>query len=172
LSSDAVKTPAAGAVAIRDAIPADVPLVFSLIVELAEYERAPELVVGSEELLAQALFGERPVAEAVIAEHDGGAAGFALFYTTFSTWQCLPGIWLEDLYVKVEHRRAGIGRALFRHVARVAVERGCGRLEWVALDWNTPALEFYRGLGATVVSGWDTHRMEAHEIRRLAEAEV
>ncbi len=144
-------------------------LLFSLIVELAEYEQAAEQVLGTEERLDTALFGEQPVAEAVIAELDGQTAGFALFYPTFSTWLCLPGIWLEDLYVSPRHRRARIGQALLSHVARIAVRRGCGRLEWSALDWNTPALSFYEKLGAKVISGWHAHRLVGDALVRVAE---
>jgi GNAT superfamily N-acetyltransferase len=153
---------------IRPAEPADVPLVLALIAELADYERAPAAAVGTEELLRAALFGPKPVVEAVIAELDGTPVGFALFFTTFSTWLCLPGIWLEDLYVRPEHRRAGVGRALFTHVAEIAVARGCGRMEWTALDWNAPALSFYEGIGASVVDGWRTHRLEGTALKRAA----
>jgi GNAT superfamily N-acetyltransferase len=145
---------------IRDAATADVPLLYSMIVALAEYEHAPEKVTGTEEMLDRALFGATPWAEALIAEIDGLPVGFALFYSTFSTWECLPGIWLEDLFVPPEHRRAGVGEALLRHLARVAVDRGCGRLEWTALDWNTPALNFYAKLGAEVLAEWNTHRLD------------
>jgi GNAT superfamily N-acetyltransferase len=155
-------------VRIRDAAPADVPLLYSLIVALAEYERAPEKVTGTEEMLDRALFGPTPSAEAVIAELDGLAIGFALFYSTFSTWECLPGIWLEDLFVPPEHRRAGVGAALLQHLARVAVDRGCARLEWTALDWNTPALEFYAKLGAEVMGEWKTHRLDGSALVGVA----
>jgi GNAT superfamily N-acetyltransferase len=147
-------------VRIRPAEPADVELIFSLIVELAEYEHAPEQVTGTPEQLAAALFGEQPSAEAVIAELDGEPVGFALFHGTFSTWECRPGLWLEDLYVPPEHRRGGIGRALLAHVAAIAVERGCARLEWAALDWNEPALGFYRKLGAKRLDEWLVHRLD------------
>ncbi len=153
---------------IRDAAPADVPLLYSMIVALAEYERAPEQVTGTEEMLGRALFGAAPAAEAVIAELDGLPVGFALFYSTFSTWACLPGIWLEDLFVPPEHRRAGVGAALLQHLARVAVERGCPRLEWTALDWNVPALNFYAKLGAEVLAEWDTHRLHGAALEVLA----
>ncbi len=153
---------------IRPAGPADVPLLLALIAELADYERAADAAVGSEELLETALFGADPVAEAVIAELGGNPVGFALFYTTFSTWLCLPGIWLEDLYVRPEHRRGGVGRALFAHVAEIAVQRGGGRMEWSALDWNTPALSFYQGLGATIVDGWHTHRLQGGALEQVA----
>jgi len=155
-------------VRIRAAEPADVPLILALIVELADYERAVGDAVGTEEQLEAALFGSEPLAEAVIAELDEAPAGFALFFTTFSTWLCLPGIWLEDLYVRPQQRRAGIGRALFAHVAGIAVQRGCGRMEWSALDWNTPALSFYEGLGASVVDGWHTHRLHGGALQEAA----
>ena len=146
-------------VAIRPARPDDLELMFSFIVGLADYERAPEHVHGTPELLERALFGPTPAAEAVIAERDGDPVGFALFYTTFSTWECIPGIWLEDLYVGPEHRRGGVGEALLRHLARLATDRGYARLEWAALDWNTPALSFYEKLGAEVLDEWTMHRL-------------
>ena len=157
---------------IRPAAREDVALVFSLIAELAEYERAADRVTGTEELLERALFGPAPFAEAVIAELDRLPVGFALFYTTFSTWQCLPGLWLEDLYVPPRHRRSGIGRELLAHVASIAVERGCGRVEWSALDWNEPALNFYEGLGATRLREWQMHRLEGEALRHVAAAGV
>jgi len=158
---------------IRDATPEDAGLLFSLIGALAEYEQAADRVLGSEELLARALFGPAPAAEAVIAELPDAAgiahpAGFALFHGTFSTWECRPGIWLEDLFVPPEHRRDGVGRALLRHVARIAVERGCARFEWAALDWNTPALRFYEKLGAEVLDEWKMHRVSGEALQRLA----
>lgn len=156
------------AVAIRVARPDDVEFVFSMIVALAQYERAPDAVAGTPELLREALFGRRPAAEAVIAERGGQRIGFALFYATFSTWECRPGIWLEDLFVMPEHRRGGAGEALLRHVARIAVERGCARLEWVALDWNEPALSFYEKLGAEVLDDWLQHRLEGAGLRAFA----
>ena len=154
--------------AIRSAERSDVPRIFSLIVELAEYERAPNQVKGNAELLTAALFGSRPSAEAVIAELDGQPVGFALFYSSFSTWECRPGIWLEDLYVPPEHRRAGVGQALLRHLAAIAVGRGCTRLEWAALHWNTPALDFYDKLGATRLDEWRMHRLDGEGLALLA----
>ena len=148
-----------GELSIRAATEADVELIFSLIVELAEYERAPEQVVGTPTLLRDSLFGPHPAAEAAVAERDQEAVGFALFHSTFSTWECRPGIWLEDLYVPPQHRRGGVGSRLFAHVASVALERGCPRLEWTALDWNTPALEFYRRAGAEVLDEWKLLRL-------------
>ncbi len=151
---------------IRAATRSDVELLFSLVRELAEYERAAERVVGTPELLESALFGERPVAEAVVAELGGVPAGFALFFTTFSTWLCLRGMWLEDLYVSPEHRRAGIGAALLEHVARIAVERGYGRLEWSALNWNTPAIRFYEQMGAERLHEWQVFRLDGESLAR------
>lgn len=153
---------------IRAAQPADIDLIFSLIVELAEYERAPEQVTGTPELLAEALFGPHPWAEALIAERGGRPVGFALFHSTFSTWECRPGIWLEDLYVPREHRRGGVGRALLSEVAAIAIARGCARLEWAALDWNSPALDFYEGLGAGRLSEWLMHRLDGEALRAVA----
>jgi GNAT superfamily N-acetyltransferase len=157
-----------GVVAVRDAEPGDVEMIHSLIVELAEYERAPEQVTGTSQMLAQALFGDHPSAEALIAELDGQPVGFALFHGTFSTWECRAGIWLEDLYVRPHLRRGGVGGALLARVARVAVERGCARLEWHALDWNDPALSFYERLGATRLSEWELHRLTGDQLARVA----
>ena len=147
-------------VQIRPAEPADVELIFALIVELAEYERAPEQVHGTPQLLNDALFGPQPSAEALIAELDGEPVGFALFYTTFSTWECRPGIWLEDLYVPPAKRRGGIGRALLVELAAIALNRGYTRLEWTVLRWNEPALGFYEKLGAKPLDDWVTHRLD------------
>jgi GNAT superfamily N-acetyltransferase len=146
-----------------------VPLLLSLIGELAEYERLAEEAVGTEELLREGLFGDRPAAEAAIAEAGGEPVGFALWFTTFSTFQCRPGIWVEDLFVRPEHRGAGTGRELLRHVAAIAVERGCGRLELSALDWNEPALRFYAALGARSMGEWVTQRFEGEALRLLAD---
>jgi GNAT superfamily N-acetyltransferase len=155
-------------VLVRPATADDVDLIYSFIAELAEYERAPEKVTGTPELLATALFGPAPAAEALIAELDGAPVGFAVFHGTFSTWECLPGIWLEDLYVPVRHRRAGVGRALLSRLAQLTVERGCARLEWHALDWNSPALDFYARLGAERMSEWELHRLSGETLRRVA----
>ena len=146
---------------IRPARPDDVELIYSMVVGLAEYERARDRVHGTPALLHRALFGPAPAAEAVIAERDGSGVGFAIFHGTFSTWECRAGLWLEDLFVLAEHRRGGVGEALLRHVARIAVERDCARFEWAALDWNTPALEFYEKLGAEALGEWKLHRLSA-----------
>jgi GNAT superfamily N-acetyltransferase len=154
---------------IRDAEPGDVQLIFSMIVELAAYERSADQVVGNPELLGEAMFGRGPHAEAVIAELEDDPVGYALFFHTFSTWECRPGIWLEDLYVPPRHRRSGVGEALLSYVARVAVERNCRRLEWTALDWNTPALRFYEQLGARPMRPWLLHRLDGAALARVAE---
>jgi GNAT superfamily N-acetyltransferase len=155
-------------VQVRPAVPEDVEQIHAFIIELAEYERAPEQVTGTPGMLREALFGARPSAEALIAGSDGEAAGFALFHGTFSTWKCLPGIWLEDLYVPAARRRSGVGLALLTHLAALAVARGCGRLEWTALHWNTPALNFYAELGAQQLHDWRTHRLEGSDLSRVA----
>jgi GNAT superfamily N-acetyltransferase len=162
-------------VRIRAVEESDVPEVFSMIVEPAAYERARGSVVGDVSLLDRALFGPRPACEGVIAEVGApgtrrDVAGFALFFATFSTWLCLPGIWLEDLFVRPSHRRAGVGRALLAHLAAVVVERGYGRLEWAALRWNEPALSFYDALGAERMSEWETLRLTGDALRSLASA--
>jgi GNAT superfamily N-acetyltransferase len=153
---------------IRPAAREDVPLLLELIGALAEYERLRDEVVLDAALLEQHLFGERPAAETAIAEVDGAAVGYALFFPTFSTFLGRPGIWLEDLFVLPAHRRGGIGRALLLHVAQLAVARGCGRLEWSALDWNEPALAFYRELGARVLPEWHLHRLDGTALAAVA----
>lgn len=158
---------------LRPAVEADVPLVASLIRELAEYERLLDQVTLTEPGLRAALFGERRYAEVVIAEEgrDGGEPmGFALFFHNFSTFLGRPGIYLEDLFVRPRYRGAGVGRALLRHLAGLAVERGCGRLEWAVLDWNESAIGFYGGLGARPVEGWSIYRLEGEALSRLGSA--
>jgi GNAT superfamily N-acetyltransferase len=160
-------------VSIRDARPDDVGLIFGWIIELAEYERAPDQVRGTPELLRDALFGPRPSAEALIAEtrvdqHTPEPAGFALFHSTFSTWECRPGIWLEDLYIPPEHRREGVGGALLSHLAKITVDRGYTRLQWAALDWNMSALDFYVKVGATLLDDWKLHRLDGAALARMA----
>jgi GNAT superfamily N-acetyltransferase len=156
-------------VQIRPAAPDDIPLILSLVRELAKYERAPEQAVGTEAQLHDGLFGTERVAEAVIAEVDREPAGFALFFRTFSTWLCRPGMWLEDLYVSPAHRRAGVGRALLVHLARLAVTRGYGRLEWSVLDWNAPAIDFYLSLGAAPLEEWKMFRLAGAPLRAVAD---
>lgn len=155
-------------VGIRPATPADVPTVMRFVRELAEYERESDKVVATEASLTEALFGERPAAEAVIAETGGAAIGFALFFHNFSTWVGQSGLYLEDLYVVPEARGSGAGRALLAHLAALAVERGCGRFEWAVLDWNAPAIGFYRALGAVSQDEWTVYRMTGDALAALA----
>jgi GNAT superfamily N-acetyltransferase len=155
---------------IRPATEDDVQLVFDLICELATYEKLRDAVVGTPELLRASLF-DRHDAEALIVESAGVAVGYAIFYTTFSTFECRSGIWLEDVYVKPEHRRGGIGLRIMEHLAALSLERGHVRLEWVALDWNEPALNFYAKLGAARLDDWLIHRLEADGMRSLAAGE-
>jgi GNAT superfamily N-acetyltransferase len=153
---------------IRSATEDDVPLILTLIKELAEYERLSHEVVATEEALRDSLFGERRVAEALLGYLGGNPAGFALFFHSFSTFLGKPGIYLEDLYVRPEFRGAGVGRALLLHLAGLAKERGCGRLEWSVLDWNEPAIGFYRRIGASPVSGWTVYRLTGEALEELA----
>lgn len=155
-------------IVLRPAVRADVPLILAFIRELAEYEKLAHEVVADEAGLAEQLFGERPAAEVVIAEADGQPAGFALFFHNFSTFLGRRGLYLEDLYVRPAFRGRGLGLALMRHLARLAVERGCGRFEWSVLDWNTPAIAFYRRLGAVGLEDWTVQRLSGEALRRLA----
>jgi len=145
-------------------------LVLDLIRELAGYEKLSHEVVATEDSLSEWLFGDRPVAEVLVAEHGGEAAGFALFFHNFSTFLGKPGIYLEDLYVRPRFRRSGIGKSMLAHLARLARERGCGRLEWSVLDWNEPSIRFYESLGAVAMDGWTVHRMAGEALDRLADA--
>jgi GNAT superfamily N-acetyltransferase len=154
---------------IRPATPPDCAEILRLIGELAVYERLEHMVVGTEETLHRHLFGPRPAAEALVAERGGRAVGFALFFTTFSTFLCRPGLYLEDLFVEPAHRGVGIGKALLRRLAVLARERDCGRLEWRVLDWNEPSIRFYESLGATVMKEWLLVRMTAAEFAILAD---
>jgi GNAT superfamily N-acetyltransferase len=153
---------------IRQATEADVQILFDLILELAEYEKLDDKVTGDPDVLRRSLF-EQKAAEALLVETaDGEAVGYAIFFTTFSTFECRSGIWLEDVYVRPEHRRGGIGRAVMEHLAQIAQQRGHVRLEWVALDWNEPALSFYEKLGARRLDDWLIHRLDRDGISRLA----
>jgi GNAT superfamily N-acetyltransferase len=152
---------------IRPAGEADVPLLHGLIGELAEYEKLADAVAGDEQTLRRTLF-ELRAAEALILEAGEEVAGYAIFFTTFSSFEMRPGIWLEDVYVRPEQRRGGIGRAVMEHLAALVLERGYARLDWCALDWNEPALRFYDGLGAKRLDEWKMLRLELPEIRRLA----
>jgi GNAT superfamily N-acetyltransferase len=153
---------------IRSARPADVPLIAELIRQLARYERLEHEVVGTEDDLRQHLFGERRFAEVLLAEDAARAVGFALFFHNYSTFLARPGIYLEDLFVLPEHRRRGFGRELLSAVARLAVERGCGRFEWSVLDWNEPAIAFYRALGAVMMDDWTILRVTGPALGALA----
>jgi GNAT superfamily N-acetyltransferase len=162
----------AGKVRVRPATPADVPQLYDFIIELAVYEREPDAVTGTPEMLADALFGPQPTAEAIIAEVDGEAVGSAVFHGTFSTWECQPGIWLEDLFVPERHRRLGAGYALISHLAALAIERGYPRVEWCALDWNELALGFYERLGAERLSEWEMHRLQGPALELVASGQA
>jgi GNAT superfamily N-acetyltransferase len=153
-------------VTIRAARKGDAETLFELILELAAYERLRDAVTGDAEQLHQQLF-EAGTAEALLAELDGEAVGYAILCGTFSTFECRAGIWLEDIFVRPERRERGIGRALFARVAALAVERGCGRLEWCALDWNELAMGFYDRLGATRLESWRMLRLEGEALTRL-----
>jgi GNAT superfamily N-acetyltransferase len=155
-------------VRLRAATRDDVPVIAELIRGLARYEKLEDQVEMTEKLLAAGLFGERPYAEVVVAEEDGIALGFALFFHNFSTFLGRPGIYLEDLFVLPEHRGRGIGRTLLAHLARLAVERGCGRLEWAVLDWNRDAIGFYESLGARPNSEWTVYRLTGEALTGLA----
>ncbi len=157
-------------VTIRSADVGDVPVLLKLVKELAEYERLPHTVVATEASLAASLFGERPEAEALIAEAETGPVGLAVFFANYSTFLGRSGIYLEDLYVRPEVRGQGIGKRLLAEVAKRAVERGCQRLEWAVLDWNEPSIQFYQSLGAKPLDEWTTFRMTAEAIAKLAEA--
>jgi GNAT superfamily N-acetyltransferase len=155
-------------VEIRPATEEDVQLLFDLILELAAYEKMADKLAGDAEILRNSLF-ERKVAEALLIETaDGEAVGYAIFFTNFSTFECRPGIWLEDVYVRPEHRRGGIGLAVMEHLARIADERDYARLEWCALEWNEPALDFYAKIGARRLDEWRMLRLERDGINRLA----
>jgi GNAT superfamily N-acetyltransferase len=153
---------------LRPATVADVPQIVTFIRALAEYERLLHEVVATDAGMRQALFGPRPYAEVVLAEDDGVPIGFALFFHTFSTFLGQPGIYLEDLFVVPEARGRGVGRALLAHLAGLAIERGCGRVEWAVLDWNAPAIRFYQSLGAGPNSEWTVYRLTGDPLTALA----
>ena len=155
---------------IRPAHVDDVPIILELIRDLATYERAPEEVVATKEQLIDVLFGERPVAEVLLAFESESPVGFAVYFYNFSTWLGRAGLYLEDLFVKPEKRGKGYGRALLVELARIARDRGCGRMEWAVLNWNEPAIKFYRTLGAKPMDEWTVFRLTRAEIAKLAEA--
>lgn len=157
------------AAVLRTATEHDVPAILGLIQALAEYERMRDDCVATEHRLRETLFGAAPKAEVVLAEMpDGAIAGFALFCSNYSTFLAQPGIWLEDLFVRPEHRGHGIGKQLLAHLARLAVERDCGRVEWAVLDWNTPSIGFYESLSARGLTEWTTFRLTGNALHDLA----
>ena len=157
---------------LRTATESDVPLILQFIRDLAEYERLAHECVATEESVRETLFGERPYAEVIIAEHDDAPAGFALFFHNYSTFLARPGIYLEDLYVRPELRGHGIGKALLARLAAIAVERKCGRLEWAVLNWNESAIQFYRSLGALPQDQWTVYRVTGDALERLSRVNV
>ena len=155
---------------IRPATVADVPVILQLIRDLAAYERAPNEVTATKEQLVDVLFGKKPAAEVLLAFENETPVGFAVFFHNFSTWLGRPGLYLEDLFVKPEMRGKGYGRALLVDLAKVALERGCGRMEWAVLNWNDPAIQFYRKLGAKPMDEWTVFRLTHDGIAKVAES--
>ena len=155
---------------IRTTTEADVSIILSLIRELAEYERDPDAVVATEAGLREVLFGAKRSAEVLLALENGEAVGFAVYFYNFSTWLGRPGLYLEDLFVRPDVRGKGFGRALLVRLAQIAKERGCGRMEWAVLDWNDPAIQFYRKLGAEPMNEWTVFRLTSDGIARLADS--
>tara|TARA_R110002096_G_scaffold16106_11_gene55016 strand:- start:4168 stop:4641 length:474 start_codon:yes stop_codon:yes gene_type:complete len=154
---------------IRPATPDDIPAIHALLLELAEFEKITEWVEATEESTRNALFGEQPTAEALVAEIDGQIIATAIFFQNYSTFVGRPGLYLEDIYVQPAHRSSGIGRALLRELAILAHERGCGRMEWTVLDWNQRAIDFYEKLGAEIMTDWRLVRLHRDGIARLAD---
>ena len=154
---------------IRRAEEGDVPVLLQFIKKLALYERLSHVVTATEEILRRNLFGEKSVAEAILAEYQGAAAGFAVYFYNFSTFEGKPGIFIEDIYVDESHRGEGLGLAMFMHIARLAKGQGCGRLEWSVLDWNESAIRFYENLGAEPLSDWTTYRLTDRALRKITE---
>jgi len=157
---------------IRTTTEADVPVILSLIRELAEYEREPNAVVATEAGLREVLFGAKRSAEVLLALENAEAVGFAVYFYNFSTWLGRPGLYLEDLFVRPAVRGKGFGRALLERLAQIAKERGCGRMEWAVLDWNEPAIQFYRKLGAEPMNEWTVFRLTKDGIAKLAKGET
>jgi GNAT superfamily N-acetyltransferase len=153
---------------IIPATEADVPVILDMIRGLAEYEKLVHVVAATEDQLRRTLFGERPAAEVLLAHWNSEPIGFALFFPNYSTFLAQPGIYLEDLYVKPHARGKGAGLALFVELARIAVARGCGRVEWSVLDWNEPSIQFYKKLGAVAMDDWTTFRLTSEPLQRLA----
>ena len=157
---------------IRPATSADLPLIAQFIRDLAEYERLAHEVRFDEAVLGDRLFGARPYAEVLIGEIDGSPHGFALFFHNFSTFEGKPGVYLEDLFVRPEVRGSGLGKALLAALAQIAIERNCARLEWWVLDWNDPAIQFYKKLGAKPMDEWTTFRVDGDTLRAIAKGAV
>ena len=153
---------------IRPATPKDIPVILDLIRQLAVYEKLEHMITGTDTMMHEALFGAQPSCKCVIAEEDERPIGFALYFTTFSTFLCKPGLYLEDLFVIPAARGKGYGRALLKHLASLTKSRDCGRFEWRVLDWNEPSIQFYKSLGATVMPEWHLVRMTEAEIGVLA----
>lgn len=164
---DLAATPSA-ALRIREAVLRDVPQILEFVRELADYEKLGHLVTAEEGGLRDALFGPRPAAEALLGFDGETPVGFALFFHTFSTFLGVRGLWLEDLYIRPAHRRRGFGRAMLLHLARIACSRGCGRFEWSALDWNEPAIRFYKSLGASEMAEWRLFRVTGEALAGMA----
>ena len=160
--------PLASPFSLRFATPDDVPVILACIRGLAEYERLAHEVVATEDLLRETLFGARPAAEVMLAFQGEEAAGFALFFHNYSTFLARPGVYLEDLFVFPRFRGQGLGRILLAHLARIALDRGCGRLEWSVLDWNVDAIRFYRSVGAQAMSDWTVQRVTGDALHALA----
>ena len=155
---------------IRPAAPEDLPLIASLVRELAEYEKLADQAVATEADFAESLFGPHPKAYALIVEQDGQPAGFAIYFYNYSTFLGRPGIYVEDVFVRPEFRRGGFGRAIFKYLAQKAVAENCGRMEWWVLDWNEPAIRFYAGLGAVPMDEWTVQRLTGDALKNFAES--
>ena len=168
-AGDMIKTPTQRIITLRPAAAADIPHILAFIRELAEYEKLAHEAVADESTLMTQLFGVKPAAEVVIAEVDGQPAGFALFFHNFSTFLGQRGLYLEDLFVRPQYRGLGLGKRLMVHLAQLAMQRDCGRFEWSVLDWNEPAIRFYRSLGATGLDEWTVQRVTGEALRKLAD---
>lgn len=156
-------------ISIREARPADAEAIYDMIVELAVYEKAPQEVVTNPDEIRDTLFGPGSKTEALICEADGVTVGYAVFFTSYSTWLGRNGIYMEDLYVSPDSRGQGAGKAMLKHIAQLAVQRRCGRLEWSVLDWNQPAIDFYLSIGALPQSEWVRYRLDGDALLRFAE---
>lgn len=155
---------------IRAASSADTPLIAALVRELAAYEKLAHEAVATAADFEEALFGPQPKAHALIVEHDGQIAGFAIYFYNFSTFLGRPGIYVEDVYIRPDFRRHGFGKAVFKHLAQQAIQENCGRMEWGVLDWNQPAIKFYAGLGAKPMDEWTVQRLTGDALRKFAES--